>query len=110
MRKQFVFNPAGASDDDIEYTGAVALSERKTIATIAYEADRVISLENTGGPQLSFSLRVEEDTPSGQPKLVDTSDGPNDVAMSDLNSNPAAMLLVVENNESEPAEYKVVLG
>lgn len=70
MRKQFVFDPAGAGDDDTEYTGTVAPGEKKLIATLTYEATRSIELKNTGDTDLTFYLRVAPDVAGGTEKLV----------------------------------------
>lgn len=110
-RAEYTFDPhsGGGGGGGTTYTGTVAPLETKTIATVVYGAGTAVRLGNTGSTELEFSLRVVEGA-SGGSSVNLASGASQDLTMGDMNDNPSATFLVVENMAEAVGAYSVVMG
>lgn len=107
-RAQYVYDPAGDTDDIAEYSGTVAPGESKAVVTLAdYDADRLISLRNTGTVPIRFYLSSAAAQEAGVP--VEIGGGAIiSKTMAELNGNASHLVLAVKNTSgSTQGSYEV---
>lgn len=109
-RAQYVFDSSGggSGNSGTEYTGDIAPSAEDTIATVPYEATRIITFENVGSTGLSFWLNVFEGENGGT--LVEVAaGGVESRTMAVVNANASATKLQVQNLEEMAGSWKVTV-